>query len=153
MPESKYQKNLVTQPYRENSKQPQVKWRTPSMTYVSDRFFPQVKIYARWGWIKQVNDDNMAPHIHSYDEIVLHIGMDPDNPKDLGGELEFMVEGEPVKIDKTSALYIPKGVKHGPLIWKKVSSPHIEIAIVVGTGNYDEAQPGGYKNEATDKDK
>ena len=73
------------------------------------------------------------PHVlkHSHDkynEVALHIGSDPYNPEDLGAEIEFTVGGEPLVFDRTSALFVPAGVKHGPVTWKKVTD-HINILI------------------------
>jgi len=42
------------------------------------------------------------------------------------------MEGEPFLINSTSAIYVPKGVKHGPLIWKKFEKPHLELTIMIG---------------------
>ena len=147
MDKPKYQKNLVTNPIRERSSEPDIIGRVPSMTYVSHNFFPQLELYSRWGWIVGMPDPDphISRHVHDYDEIVIHIGSDPNDPEDLGGELEFMVDDEPIIINKTSALYIPKGVPHGPVKWKRVTKPHIEMAIVVGTGDFKKVIPGGYK--------
>jgi len=145
------QKNLVTKPIRERSDRPDIRGTTPAMTYISDLFFPQAKIYVRWGWIFDIPNPNphVNPHSHDYDEFVIHIGTDPNDPEDLGGELEFVVNGEPIVINKTSALYIQKGIKHGPLMWKQVTRPHLEMSIIAGTGAYLDARPGGYFNPTT----
>jgi len=78
-------------------------------------------------------------------QIVLHIGTDPQNPEYLGAEIEFVIGDEKLTIDKTSAIYVPKGVKHGPVTWKSVERPHIQMAIVLGTGSLREANPGGHR--------
>jgi hypothetical protein len=90
---------------------------------------------------------HILEHTHNYDEVVLHIGSDLNNPEDLGAEIEFVVGGEPLIIDKTSALFVPKGVKHGPLTWKRVDRPHIQMAIMLGAGTMAESAPGGYKGK------
>ena len=91
---------------------------------------------------------HILEHMHEkYSEVVLHIGSDPNNPEDLGGEIEFNVGGEPLVFDKTSALFVPAGVKHGPVIWKKVTRPHLQMAIVLGAGTADEADPGGHRKQ------
>ena len=72
------------------------------------------------------------------------ICIDPSHPEDLGGEIEFVVGGEPLIFDKTSALFVPAGVKHGPVTWKKVRRPHIKMAMVLGAGTVAEAAPGGH---------
>jgi len=45
--------------------------------------------------------------------------------------------------NKSSALFLPAGTKHGPLTWKKFTRPHLEMAIMIGTGNYKEGWPEG----------
>ena len=112
---------------------------------MSNDLVPGCNIYLGFGWIWDMPDPNphILEHSHDYDEVVLHIGSDLNNPEDLGGKIEFVVGGEPVIIDKTSALYIPKGVKHGPVIWKRVDRPHIQMAIVLGAGTLAESAPGG----------
>ena len=82
---------------------------------------------------------HIQKHSHKYDEIVIHIGGDPSTTEDLGGEIEVYVEGQPLTFNTTSALYLPKGTKHGPLTWKEFRKPHIETAIMLSTGNVNEA--------------
>jgi hypothetical protein len=53
-----------------------------------------------------------------YDELVMLIGSDPDNPEYLGAEIDFYVAGQPVTINRTAAMFIPKGIPHGPLHYK-----------------------------------
>ena len=147
MAESKYVKNLVTKPAYEVTAG-KVKGRQyPTMTFMSNDLVPGSNTYLEIGWIHEMPKPN--PHIfeHSheqYNEIVLHIGSDPNHPEDLGGEIEFVVGGEPLIFDCTSALYIPAGVKHGPVTWKKVKRPHIQMAIILGGGTMAEATPGGH---------
>ena len=51
--------------------------------------------------------------------------------------------GEKQVTDKTSSVYIPKDIPHGPVTWKKVTRPHIQMSMVLGTGNFKEAVPAG----------
>jgi hypothetical protein len=64
--------------------------------------------------------------------------------EELGGKIEFMVGGEKLVIDKTSALFIPKGIDHGPLTWKSVEKPHIQMVVMPGAGTVKESNPVGY---------
>jgi len=147
MPESKYRGNLVTKPKYEVTAG-KVKGRQyPTMTLMSNELVPGSNLYLEIGWVYEMPEPN--PHIfeHShekYNEVVLHIGTDPDHPEDLGGEIEFFVGGEPLVFDKTSALFVPAGVKHGPLTWKSVRRPHLQMAMVLGAGTVAEAAPGGH---------
>ena len=147
---AKYYKNLVQKPrYEVRTEYDDIKGRQyPTMTYMSNELVPGSNVYIEMGWVWAMPDPN--PHIfeHSHDksdEFVLHIGSDPKNPEDLGGEIEFVVGGEPLKINKTSALYVPKGVIHGPLTWKSLTRPHLQMTIIMGAGTLAEAAPAGYK--------
>ena len=149
MTEKTYEKYLVKKPTRE-VKVPgldEIKGRKyPTMTYMSNDLVPGCNVYLEGGWIWAMPDPNphILEHTHNYDEVVLHIGSDPNNPEDLGAEIEYVVGGEPLIIDKTSAVFIPKGVKHGPLTWKRVDRPHIQMSIMLGAGTLAEAAPGGW---------
>jgi hypothetical protein len=148
----KYGKNLVKKPAREvNITVPgKITGREyPTLTYMSNDLVPGCNVYIELGWIWDMPDPNphILEHTHDYDEVVLHIGSDLNNPEDLGAEIEFVVGGEPLIIDKTSALFVPKGVKHGPLTWKRVDRPHIQMAIMLGAGTLAESAPGGYSGK------
>jgi len=148
----KYGKNLVKKPAREVkvTVPGKIKGREfPTMTYMSNDLVPGCNVYLELGWIWDMPDPNphILEHTHDYDEVVLHIGSDLNNPEDLGAEIEFVVGGEPLIIDKTSALFVPKGVKHGPLTWKRVDRPHIQMAIMLGAGTLAESAPGGYSGK------
>lgn len=151
MPESKYAKNLVKKPLREAGIRPYpVKGKqTPTMTYMSNGLVPGSNVYIEFGWIWKVPEPNpqILEHSHDYDEIVLHLGTDPDNPEELGSEVEFVVGGEKLVIDKTSALFVPKGLEHGPLTWKRVDRPHILMTMIIGAGTLEQAKPGGYSGK------
>jgi hypothetical protein len=146
----KYARNLVTKPAYEVTAG-KVKGRSyPTMTIMSNDLVPGSNVYIELGWIWEMPEPN--PHIleHShakYNEIVFHIGSDPKNPEDLGAEIEFTVGGEPLVFDRTSALFVPAGVSHGPVVWKKVRRPHIQMAMVLGAGTLDEADPGGHEKQ------
>jgi hypothetical protein len=148
----KYGKNLVKKPAREVNVTVlgKIKGREyPTMTYMSNDLVPGCNVYIELGWIWDMPEPNphILEHTHDYDEVVLHIGSDLNNPEDLGAEIEFMVGGEPLIIDRTSALFVPKGVKHGPLTWKRVDRPHIQMAIMLGAGTLAESAPGGYSGK------
>ena len=145
---SNYEKNLVRKPRYEVTAGNVAGRQYPTMTMMSNDLVPGVNTYIEIGWVYEMTEPN--PHIfeHSHrencNEIVLHIGSDPYNPEDLGAEIEFMVDGKPLVFDTTSALYIPAGVKHGPVTWRKVTRPHIQMAMVLGAGTMAEADPGGH---------
>ena len=143
----KYDKFIVKKPAYEVTPRVEVKGRIPAMTLMSGDLVPGSKMYIETGWILAMPDPNphIDEHTHDYDEIVIHLGTDPSNQEDLGGVIEIGIDGEPVTIDSTSAIYIPKGVKHGPLVWKRFSKPHLELTIMIGASSLAEADPGGHE--------
>lgn len=147
MAKKNYQKNLVQNPVREVGATQEIKGRqNPTMTFMSNELVPGSNMYIEVGWIYQMPEPNphILHHAHDFDEIVLHFGSDPQNPEELGAEIEFVVGDETLKINKTSALFVPKGVPHGPLTWKKVVRPHIQMVVMPGAGNVKESNPAGY---------
>jgi hypothetical protein len=147
MAKKSYQKNLVKTPHYEVGGNQVIKGRqNPTMTFMSNDLVPGSNTYIEIGWVYKMPEPN--PHIHKhehdYDEIVLHIGADPDNPEYLGAEIEFVVGGEKIVINKTSALFVPRGVEHGPVTWKKVEKPHIQMVVMPGAGTLKESNPAGY---------
>ena len=150
---SKYEKYVVAKPAYEVIPKEVVKNRIPAMTLMSGNLVPEAKMYIETGWVLGMPDPNphIGEHTHDYDEIVIHLGTDPSNPEDLGGEIEIMMDGEPVMINSTSAIYVPKGVKHGPLTWKKFTKPHLEFTIMIGASTLAEADPGGHEKAKKEK--
>jgi hypothetical protein len=142
-----YSKYLISKPAREVGKgQPITGRENPTRTYISNDLVSGSNCYIEIGWINEMPSPNphIKAHTHDYDEIVIHMGADPGNPDYLGAEIEFVVADEKIIIDKTSALFIPKGIKHGPLTWKKVEKPHIEMVVMPGAGTVRESNPAGY---------
>ena len=76
----------------------------------------------------------------SFAEIVLLIGSNPKNLRDLGGEVEWgMGEGQDAErfiLTSTTAIYVPNGLVHGPLIFNRVDRPILNIAIGLNTQEY-----------------
>ncbi len=120
-----------------------------SMTFMSNNLVPGSNIYVEGGWVFGMPDPNphIFEHVHDYEELVLHFGTDYNHPEELGAEIEFSVGGQPLTLNKTSMVFVPKSVKHGPLVWKKYSLPHLEMAIMPGAGTLDEADPGGHREK------
>ena len=150
MANKSYQKNLIQEPDLEVGSGKDLKGRqNPTMTFMSNDLVPGSNTYIEIGWIYEMPEPNphILDHSHNFDEIVLHLGADPKNPEYLGAEIEFTVGGEKLVINKTSALFIPKGVEHGPLTWKKVEKPHIQMVVMPGAGTIKESNPAGYLSE------
>jgi hypothetical protein len=147
-----YEKYLVRKPVYEVIADTPVKNRQEpaSMTFMNRNLVPECDIYIEGGWVWGMPDPNphIFDHVHrDFEELVLHFGTNHEHPEELGAEIEFRVEDQPLKIDKTAVIFVPKGMSHGPLIWKKYSAPHLEMAIVPGAGSLSEADPGGHQEK------
>jgi len=149
MPKNRIEKYLVSKPAYEVVPPFEVKGRIPAMTLMSNNLIPGSDMYVEAGWVLAMPDPNphIGEHAHNYDEIVIHLGIDPKNPEELGAEIEFVVDGRPLTIEKTSSVFVPKGVKHGPLTWKRFDKPHLEMTIMIGAGSLTEADPGGHREK------
>lgn len=132
----------------------EVAGRIPAMTLMSNNIIPGADHYVEAGWIMGMPDPNphIFEHTHDYDEIVMHIGCDPNDQEDLGAEIEFILDGHALTIDKTSSVFVPKGMKHGPLTWKRFTKPHLEMTIMIGAGSLAEADPGGHQDKMEAKE-
>jgi quercetin dioxygenase-like cupin family protein len=114
---------------------------SPTMTFMSSQQVPEANYYIEIGWIYGIPEPNpsLHEHKHDYDEIVLHWGGNYETPQVLGGEIEFYVDGQPITFNTTTGFYFPKGTPHGPVTWKKFHAPHIQMAMMLGTGGAGEA--------------
>jgi hypothetical protein len=74
-------------------------------------------------------------HTHDADEIIGFFGSNPLDPYDLGGEIEFWIEDEQHFITRSSMIFVPGGMKHCPLLIKRVDRPIFHFSTVT-TGQY-----------------
>ncbi|MBN1188432.1 MAG: hypothetical protein JXA46_01655 [Dehalococcoidales bacterium] len=63
------------------------------------------------------------PHSHDYIEYIILYGTNPDDPFDLGGEVEFWIGDEKHVITHTCVITVPAGVFHCPFIFTRVDRP------------------------------
>jgi len=72
-----------------------------------------------------------VPHVHVNDEILGFYGTNPDDPYDLGGEIEIVINGETHVLTKSSLIFLPGGLPHCPFAVTKVFSPIFHFSIVM----------------------
>ncbi len=127
------------------------------MTYMSGVQVPGVKYYIEMGWtfgvpVSKRTKGAMPEMVHrNFDEIVLHIGGDPSNPEDLGADIEFCVGGQSLRFNTTSALFVPRGLRHGPIRCLEYRKPHIVITMMCGAATVQEGWGDSFLPEAEDK--
>ena len=79
---------------------------------------------AAWIWPKPEKIVMEAkPHSHEFEEAITLFGTDPENPRDLCGEVEFWLGDDKYTITESSIIYVPRGVMHCPLIFHRVDRP------------------------------
>lgn len=100
-----------------------------SLLRIDAEVFKGINFFARCSWFWPSIVDNTlenrstTPHSHTYDEIIGMVGTNPDDPTDLCGEIEIIMDGESHIITKSSMVYIPAGLEHGPFRELKVDRP------------------------------
>ena len=70
-----------------------------------------------------VKTGESLPHFHQVNEIIGFFGGDPQRPYDLGAEIEFWLEDEIHLITTSALIFVPAGMKHCPLIVRRVDRP------------------------------
>ena len=114
----------------------------PDEVYVDNEILPQAKQWLDiiWVWEKPTPEELPGLHSHPFAELVVLIGSNPRNLRDLGGEVEWhMGEGEHQEkflLTSTTAIYVPAGLMHGPLRYNRVDRPICNVAIGLNTGCY-----------------
>lgn len=76
-------------------------------------------------------DPIFAEHVHDdTDELIGFMGSDPENPEDLGGEIEFAIGGEPHLLTRSSIIFVPAGLPHNPMRILRVERPIFHFSVV-----------------------
>jgi hypothetical protein len=86
-------------------------------------------------YLKAWETEERVAHTHDSDEIIGFFGNNPQAPYDLGGEIEFWLEDEKHILTKSCLIFVPKGMKHCPLILRRVDRPIFHFTTVTG-GQY-----------------
>jgi mannose-6-phosphate isomerase-like protein (cupin superfamily) len=69
------------------------------------------------------------PHSHKFPEMLCFIGGRAEDITDFGAEIEFTLGGEKHLINTPAVVSIPAGVKHCPIVFKKVAKPLVFLEI------------------------
>jgi hypothetical protein len=94
---------------------------------IMDSIVPDCSLFAGcemlWGLPGGKPVDIEIPHTHDFDEVIGFAGTNRDHPRELGGEIEFLIGGERHTITKTCLIFVPKGVEHCPVTIKRIDTP------------------------------
>lgn len=126
----KYIKRNVQAP--EEVQQRHLEVKSPVLALKSDQSFGNKNFALTWWAISEPFEMVSETHSHDFDQFLLFVGGDIKNMVDLGGEVELTLGekgGELEKFVFTTAtmVYIPAGLLHCPLNFKKVNNPNKPI--------------------------
>jgi hypothetical protein len=100
-------------------------------------------------WYCKPNSSHLGAgsHQHKESEIIGFFSGDPENPYELGAEIEFWLEDEKFMITKSCMIFVPPNMSHCPLILHRVDQPVFHFSVVTG-GIYKQEQ---YKDKVPSK--
>ncbi len=93
--------------------------------YVDDTIIKGA-FYLNCALIWKASDQGSPGIVHShedYDEYVGFLGSNPEDPHDLCGEVEFWLGDEKHILTNSCAVFIPKGLLHCPIYFRRVDRP------------------------------
>ena len=76
-------------------------------------------------------DPVFLEHVHDdTDEIVGFFSSDPNDPYNLGAEIEYTVDGEAHLLTRTTMIFLPAGVVHNPMRILRVDRPVFHFSVI-----------------------
>jgi hypothetical protein len=69
------------------------------------------------------------PHSHDFQEMLCFIGGNPRDITDFGAKIEVTLGNEKYIVDQPAVISIPAGVRHCPIVVKKVEKPIVFLEI------------------------
>jgi mannose-6-phosphate isomerase-like protein (cupin superfamily) len=87
-------------------------------------------------WYFKANLNSPPPHTHDVNEILGFFGSDPNDPYNLHGEVEITLGDQKFTFNRTAMVFVPAGLKHCPLIIKRVDQPIFHYSVVT-SGTWD----------------
>jgi hypothetical protein len=99
---------------------------------ISDQSFGDKNFSFSWWPISEPFEMISETHAHDFDQFLFFVGGDINNMADLGGEVELTLGEKGGKLEKfvfttATTVFIPAGMLHCPLNFKKVNNPNKPI--------------------------
>jgi len=96
---------------------------------INDEVVKGINFFLQCGWLlprkeatKGAHNSNTS-HSHDCDEVIAFFGTDVANWRDLGGEVELWLDDEKHMLTKSFLIFVPKNMKHCPLVVHRVDRP------------------------------
>lgn len=146
MTESKYGKYIVTQYLSDEEKIARGRTpdkREPGVPFANGLLWLDEKIVKGAFYMELVmlepgsksTGEWVKPHTHEMDEILGFVSTSVDHPHELRGEVELWLDDEKHILTKSCLVFVPRGLKHCPLVIEKVTSPIVHFSVLTG-GQY-----------------
>ncbi len=84
-----------------------------------------------WYFAVPPRDPIFTEHAHGHDELIGFYGSDPDDPYELGGVIEFSINGEAHRLTRSTMIWIPSDATHNPMRILEVRKPIFHFSIVM----------------------
>jgi quercetin dioxygenase-like cupin family protein len=107
------------------------------LIYIDSDNFPGA-FYSEYLWHFPGKDPmaeeqaGIGPHTHPFGQVISFVGTNEESLFDLGGEVEIWLEDQKFTLNKTFLVYIPAGMRHGPIRINKIERPIWQY--VLGSG-------------------
>jgi hypothetical protein len=127
----KYDKYIIDQP---NGNLPEFDFMRTRILHSSKDIVPGA-LWVNCVWYYKGSDSVLTKaHTHDCDEIIAFMGSNPDDPHDLGGEVEMWLGDEKYIITKSTIVVAPGGLVHCPLIIRRVDRPIFHFTAMTERG-------------------
>ena len=84
-----------------------------------------------WDSAVPERDPIFTEHVHDdSDELIGFFSSDPENPYDLGGEIEYTIDGEAHLLTRSTMIFVPAHIKHNPMRILRVDRPIFHFSVV-----------------------
>ena len=130
MAESKYQKLFLTD-FREEPNFPGIA--SPQAYFRGAEQIPGANLNMGWQLFTEPIQLETEPHTHDFDEYLCFLGGKLPDVFDFKAEIDFCIgeEQEPHLIDRATIIFIPRGLAHNPLNFRKIDEPVLFHAILL----------------------
>lgn len=130
MAELKYDKYFLTK-FKEASNLPAVA--SPQAYFRGARQIPGANLNMGWQLFVEPIYLEKEPHTHDVDEYLIFLGGKLPDVFDFKAEIDFWIGEEQEKhvIDKATIIFIPRGLVHCPLNFKRIDEPILFHAILL----------------------
>jgi hypothetical protein len=114
------------------------------LVWLDGEVVPGAKMYSEcvWFWpmsaqaLEAARREGRAAeptaHTHPFDEVIAFLGTNPEDPYDLGAEIELWLEDERHLLTTSFLAYVPAGMRHCPLIFRRIERPIFHFTLGPG---------------------